>query len=252
MNLSLFTALDSWQIFLFCMGLFIFSLVLHNRFKSWWIGVFLILTYLVVSHFFVTSSQEWWLFLFGVIAYGVIDTLAVYFHLWKYNTTHGYAIWVGPAWGILTILIHHMVLQASWPFIVFILAVAGMFIYSRKKREFDRSWFTLSGFNILKILLIPLCLFILPQTFLISFGMGVLIEFLAVEYFHTWKYPKPTYLQLGLEYGMLICSIEVSFAFALGARSWQLIVLSIGMFGYFLLSYVPLYVKIPGVKKRKR
>jgi hypothetical protein len=232
MQFAFIQSFNAEQIFLFCMCLLVFSLLLHNKFKSWWIGSFLILTYIAVSYFFITSIQEWWLFIFGTIAYGVIDTLSVYFHLWKYNTTHGYALWAGPAWGILTILIHHIVLDATWPFIIFLLILASIFIYSRKSREFN-----FSHFEIFKILLIVACGVLLPKIFLISFGMGVLIEFFSVEYFHTWKYPDPSYLQLGFEYGMLICSIEIVFGFILGNHSPYLICLSCGMFGYFLLHY---------------
>lgn len=189
-------------------------ILLHNRFPTWKMGLIICALIFVLAMVLMTSPLEWVLFTIGGVAYGLIDMLFVYLKRWRYNTRSGYCIWVGVGWGFLTLVIYRLVELATPMFLMGFLLFTLAVLCIRLKNNIPQY-----GFEVLTTLLLTLTIFVFPKLFLISFCMGVITEFTAVEIFKTWKYQYPNYLQMGIGYAGLLVGSRVIYEIVLGSHS---------------------------------
>jgi hypothetical protein len=228
--LNLPPSLYSWFFFLFWAGVLSVCLIFHNQFRSWWAAIMINLVCLGAMALCISTPAEWALCLIGGAVYTFIDAVAVWRKMWKYNTSHGYVFWAGAGWGLLTIIIYRLFSQFDLFFAVFLLLLTSFIAVVRHRDELN-----IHLYSIPYLIFSFLCIILFPQLFIIAFGMGVLIEFTAVEVFKTWKYPRPHYLYLGMGYGLLLCFTALLFSLIHGNASVPHFVLLFSMVGYYFI-----------------
>jgi hypothetical protein len=169
--------------------------LLDIRFHNWVSGVILLLLYLAISCYLIHDRVTLFIFLVAVTMGYLTDCIGVYTKGWRYRTKNKYSIWAGMGWAALTLTVFRTFVFLQFGTVFFFLLPA-LFILWKRNKHFLKA--TSSG---LPLLFAELSMAIIsPQLFLLSFSVGIIIEFLAVEGYKIWSYPEISYLQIGTGY----------------------------------------------------
>ena len=198
---TLFQSFTPAELFVFSIVFLIIAMSAHNRYRNTLVGMGINVASIIVTALLATSSYSWLLFALGTITYLFVDTIAVYQHEWRYNTKSGYVVWAAVPWGLMTVVISHFVSHFDIVFSFFFLLAALILVLSRAKK--DVKAFQIDTGMLLFTLL---SLLLMPKVFILAFGMGVILEYVAVTVFKAWSYTKLTFIQIGLGYGASVVS----------------------------------------------
>jgi hypothetical protein len=177
------------------------TFAIHNRFNSRANTLALILAGIGVSYLLIKTPMDLAVFLVGSIFGYVSDFLGVYTKKWRYNTPDGYCWWVGIGWGIFSLYIFRLQ-EASTFFVGMLLCISLVFLFVTKKARPPETMGEVFNFCLMMA-----AFFFYPTVVGLSFTLGICVEYVAVELFHTWTYRNTSYLQLGTGYTIMLVAI---------------------------------------------
>ena len=229
--------------FFFAFGLLLF----HNRFKKYLFSSILINVACVVgAAILITKPEEWALFIIASILNVLFDTAEVYRKKWQYNTESGYVYWAGLGWGFVTLIVKQLSTKISLPLLVVLALITLGVILSRNKSELNFSRYSKSTWLVFAVL----ALFISPQLFLVSFFIGILFEFIAVEVLHSWSYSSPIFILVGIGYGTLMVVIDVLLEMSQGQFSLVNVIFATGIIVFLARQYILYFISKNKTKKQ--
>jgi hypothetical protein len=188
-------------------SLVIVSLVtipLENIFRGTLSRIILFFLYLAVCLQFLHSHVQLVIFGGAVVLGYLTDTLGVYCKKWYYNTSSGYLLWPGIGWAALTLVLLYSYEKTSLLALSILFGLSLLIISLRRKYLFQHTAYKFV-FLLAKLSLF----FVFPKLYILSFGIGILIEFLGVEVCKIWHYRKLSYLQIGTGYAVFMVYIQM-------------------------------------------
>ena len=189
--------------------------IIHNRINSLLSDAIIVSIGALTALYFVDSAVEVVIFIVGSALGYVVEFFGVYTRAWRYNTRNGYSNWTGTGWGLL-ILVIYKAQAIGWPVQVAILIPAVIIALRQMRNEGITGWF-----EVVEFVTRGLAFFIAPGAWVLSFSLGILVEWVGTELFPTWKYPKLRYLRLATAYPLLVILTHQGAEYAFGLREFD-------------------------------
>lgn len=219
--------------------------IIHNRINNLLSDALIVCIGALTAYYFVASAVEVAIFLTGTALGYLIEFLGVYTRAWRYNTRSGYSNWTGVGWGLL-ILIIYKAQAMPWPVQLMILIPAILIALRQLRNEGIFGWFEAVEFATR-----ALAFFIAPGMWVLSFSLGILVEWVGTELFPTWKYPALRYIRLATAYPLLVILAAHGMEYVFGLREFDLYPVAIIIL-YALVYVISVLLSLPPGSRLRR
>ena len=219
--------------------------IIHNRINNYFSDALIVGIGALTAVYFADSAVEVVIFLTGTALGYLVEFLGVYTRAWRYNTRNGYSNWTGVGWGLL-ILVIYKAQAMPWPVQIIILIPAVIIALRQIRNEGISSWFELVEFATR-----ALAFFIAPGMWVLSFSLGILVEWVGTELFPTWKYPTLRYIRLGTAYPLLVILATHSVEYIFGQREFDIYPFAVIIL-YALVYLVSVLLSLPPDSRLRR